>query len=208
MGYYVSWATSDESDSRLPGHKSISSAEQNRSGVKRAKFAAAAQGILFLCVLVILFVIALVYAYQYLSSLEIDCVRQTNTTYNCQTRTLFLDWVQTSEKEFVSVVNIKINEDCDSDGCMYFTTFVAKNGDTIPLSFFPENDRGIANTQVSEIGPQLAQGVDSIKHKTKAFRGNPPPFCYVAVFIVLGVAVVVVRDWYLTYRRRHKTKYI
>jgi hypothetical protein len=175
------------------------------SGMKRGKIAELALGALSLCGLVILLAFALLYAIQYASSQQVDCVRQANATYNCQTRTLFLDRVQTSKSEYVGVTYILMTENCDNEGCMYSATFITENGESIPLSFFPENNRRIASEQQFMIGKQMAERSEHISYRTDLFRGNLPLFCYVAAYIVVVVAVLIAKDRYFKYRQRRKT---
>ncbi|HEX2696178.1 MAG TPA: hypothetical protein VHM28_00625 [Anaerolineales bacterium] len=100
----------------------------------------------------------------FVNGTELDCLRQSDQSYTCHSRTLFLGQIKTFDDKFDKVVDIVIAEDSCDDGCAYRAEFVRSSGGRQPLSIV-YTDYDPVSEQVSAIKAQMDQGSELITYK-------------------------------------------
>jgi len=98
------------------------------------------------------------------TSTQVNCLRQSSRTYNCQLRTLFLGKVQIFQRNVQDVTGMKVEENEDQDGVTYEAYFKTADGHSVALTGDSDSNYDLITGQANAISSQIAGGVDQFSY--------------------------------------------
>jgi len=98
------------------------------------------------------------------SSTQVNCLRQSSGSYNCQLRSLFMGKVPVFQRDVRDVTGMSVKQDQDSEGVTYEAFFKTSDGHLVTLTGDSDSNYDLVTGQADAISSQIASGVDQFSY--------------------------------------------
>jgi hypothetical protein len=105
----------------------------------------------------------LVFVLIFLNSTEIECSRQADGTFTCNTRTLLFGLYPMFGRETPQIVDVDIFDDGCSDGCSYRAEFITTDGRQVPVNEVYTDHNPVAK-RVDDLKSRMDSGESSFEY--------------------------------------------